>query len=203
MRKGFKILVLLIILLIPAGIYIFLQMFGHNEFELPIYSENRTEAEKEAGILNFNGLYDINGLKVDNNSFADEIIVLEFVSSLSENKKQDYQIKRISDIFRNEKSIRIIRVFVNNNYSDTIPVEVPGHAERNLSLLFASDGDMNKMIQSVLPSDEVPGSPNGFNKILLLDTEHKIRGSYLIDDFEEIDRLILEVKILLKKEQHA
>ena len=193
MRKSFKILVLITILLIPAGIYIFLQTFGQNEFDLPIYSENPSEGKQEAKIFNFEGLNDINGFEVDNNSFAEEIIVLEFVPSLTGYKDREYQIRRISDIFRDEESVRIIRIFTNNNYSDSIPVEVPGNTKSNLSLLF----------KSALHYDERSEVTSEYNRMYLLDNEHKIRGSYLIDDFEEIDRLILEVKILLKKEEHA
>lgn len=203
MRKGFKILVLTIILLIPAGIYIFLQTFGHNEFDLPVNSGNAVEGEQEGKIFNFDGLYDINGSKVDSKSFANEIIVLEFVSSHSENKEHDYQIKRISDIFQNEKSIRLIRVSGNSNLSGAIPANIVGQSEGNITVLFTSDVEMNNMIQSISPSGDSTESAKDFNKMLLLDNKHKIRGSYLIDDFEEIDRLILEVKILLKKEQHA
>ena len=193
MRKSFKILVLTTILLIPAGIYIFLQIFGHNEFDLPIYSENGAEEKKEARIFNFEGLYDINGLAVDNKSFAEEIIILEFVPDLSGNKDRDYLIRRVSDIFRNEGSIRIIRVFTFNNYSGSIPEKITGKAGNNISPLFTGEERMSQRIESA----------GGYNKIFLLDNKRKIRGSYLIEDFEEIDRLILEVKILLKKEQHA
>jgi protein SCO1/2 len=203
MRIGFKILILTVILLTPAVIYVFLQVFGHNEFDLPTYPENSGKGDQDLNIVNFDGLYDIKGFKVDLNSFDEKIIVLEFVSILSEHKVQDYQIKRISDIFRDEESIRIIRVFVNGDSSSSIPTKLVDRPERNISVLFTGDYQMNQMIQSIIPSEVSPGSDIGFNKMFLLDNEHRIRGSYLRNDFEEIDRLILEVKILLKKDQHA
>lgn len=202
MRIGLKILILTAILLIPAGIYTFLKIFGHNEFDLPVYSENTGNGDRGLNIFNFDGLYDSEGSKVNLSSFGENIIIMEFVSSLTEHKEQDYQIRRISDIFRNEKSVRILRVFVNGDYSGSNAAKLIDQPERNISVLFTGHNEMNRM-QSIIPSDDNPGSAKGYNKMLLLDNEHRIRGSYLINDFEEIDRLILEVKILLRKDQNA
>lgn len=202
MRIGLKILILTAILLIPAGIYTFLKIFGHNEFDLPVYSENTGNGDRGLNIFNFDGLYDSEGSKVNLSSFGENIIIMEFVSSLTEHKEQDYQIRRISDIFRNEKSVRILRVFVNGDYSGSNAAKLIDQPERNISVLFTGHNEMNRM-QSIIPSDDNPGSTKGYNKMLLLDNELRIRGSYLINDFEEIDRLILEVKILLRKDQNA
>jgi protein SCO1/2 len=200
MRKRFKILILTTILLTPAGIYIFLQTFGNNEFDLPLNSEN---AEQQTKSFMFEGLYDINGTKIDLNTYSDEIIVLEFVSAISKHSEQDYQIKRISDIFRDEGSVRIIRVFVNDNFTDSITTSVFDQSEGNISVLYTGYKEMNKMSESIKPSGESHEPGKGFDKMHLLDDKHRIRGSYFINDFEEMDRLILEVKILLKKEKHA
>lgn len=202
MRKGFKILVLTFILLIPAGIYIFLQTFGHNEFDLSAYLENPGKGEPSS-ILTFDGLYDVSGKDIDLNRLDEKIIILEFVPSLFDYREQGYQAKRISDIFLDEKSVRIMRVFISKNGAGFIPQEDADQSGKNIMVYYAGEHEMNKMIHSVLPSGEIPESGYGFNKMFLLDNEHKIRGSYLINDFEDIDRLILEVKILLKKEQHA
>ena len=203
MRIGLKILILTVILLIPAGIYTFLKIFGHNEFDLPVYSEDVLDGDHDLNLLSFDGLYDIDGSKVDLNSFGEKIIIMEFVSFHSEHKEQDYQIRRISDIFRDEKSVRILRVFVNGDHSGSNAVKLIDQPERNISILYTGHNEMNRMMQSIMSSDDNPGSTNGYNQMLLLDNEQRIRGSYLMTDFEEIDRLILEVKILLRKDQHA
>ncbi len=203
MRKGLKILILMAILLLPAGIYTFLKIFGHNEFDLPIYSEIKGNGEHDLNIFRFDGFYDIEGQKVDLNSFDEKIIVMEFVSSVKEQNEQDHQIRRISDIFRDEESVRIFRVFVNGDFTGANSMKFIDQSERNISILFTDHNEMNQMMQSIMPSGDSSGSTIGYNKMILLDHEHRIRGSYLINDFEEIDRLILEVKILLKKDQHA
>jgi len=211
MRKGIKILVLTCILLTPAAVYVFLQAFGHNEFDLPFFSkEGKIETTSLSASDNpdpmtfkFEALYDSNGKKVDQDSYANDIIVLEFVSSQSDYKKRDFQIKRISDIFRAEESVRILRVFADNNHSGSIQVKMVNQPERNISFLYTGESEMTKMIESIMSADENPGSGAGYDTILLLDNQQRIRGSYAIHDFEEIDRLILEVKILLKKKQHV
>ncbi len=211
MKRGIKILVLIILLLTPAAIYIFLQVFGHNEFDLPFYSEEGKIEESSStsnSVFNhktfsFEGLQDSNGNKVGQDNFAGDIIVLEFVSAQSDLEKRDYQIKRISNIFRNEGSVRIVRVFFDNNLSGTKQMGTEANQETNVSVLYTDLSQLNKMIQFERSSNESTEEGKGYDKMLLLDKKHRIRGDYPADDFEEIDRLILEVKILLKQDQHA
>lgn len=211
MNRGIKILILTILLLTPAAIYIFLQVFGHNEFDLPFYSEEgKLEAFSSSSIsdfnpktFNFETLRDSNGNKVGQDIFAGDIIVLEFASAQSDLKKRDYQIERISNIFRNEGSVRIVRVIVDGNHSGIEPQGKAENQERNVSVLNTDLNELNKMIQFEMASAEGMEEIKGYDKMLLLDKKHRIRGVYSVDDFEEVDRLILEVKILLKKEEHA
>ncbi len=211
MRKGIKVLVLMCILLTPAAVYVFLQAFGHNEFDLPFYSEEgklettsfSSNTDPDPKIFKFEELYDSTGKKVDQDSYANDIIVLEFVSSQSDRKKRDFQIKRISDIFQAEESVRILRVFTDNNHSGSIQVKIVDQPEKNISVLYTGDNEMTKMIKSIISADNNQGSGAIYDIMLLLDNQQRIRGSYAIHDFEEIDRLILEVKILLKKKQHV
>jgi hypothetical protein len=211
MRKGIKVLVLMCILLTPAAVYVFLQAFGHNEFDLPFYSEEgklettsfSSNTDSDPKIFKFEELFDSTGKKVDQDSYANDIIILEFVSSQSDRKKRDFQIKRISDIFQAEESVRILRVFTDNNHSGSIQVKIVDQPERNISVLYTGDNEMTKMIKSIISADNNQGSGAIYDIMLLLDNQQRIRGSYAIHDFEEIDRLILEVKILLKKKQHV
>jgi protein SCO1/2 len=211
MRKGIKVLVLMCILLTPAAVYVFLKAFGHNEFDLPFYSEEgklettsfSSNTDSDPKIFKFEELFDSTGKKVDQDSYANDIIILEFVSSQSDRKKRDFQIKRISDIFQAEESVRILRVFTDNNHSGSIQVKIVDQPERNISVLYTGDNEMTKMIKSIISADNNQGSGATYDIMLLLDNQQRIRGSYAIHDFEEIDRLILEVKILLKKKQHV
>jgi len=211
MKRGIKILVLTILLLTPAAIYIFLQVFGHNEFDLPFYSEEGKLEESSSSsnsvlkpkTFSFEELRDSDGIKVGQDNFAGDIIVLELISAQSDHKKRDYQIKRISKIFRNEGSVRIVRVFFDSNLSGTKQLGTEANQETNVSVLYTDLGDLNNMIQFERSSNESTEEGKRYDKMLLLDKQHRIRGDYSADDFEEIDRLILEVKILLKQDQHA
>lgn len=203
MRKGIKILILTSILLAPGAIYIFLQSFGQNEFDLPLFSEDGSNGDLDPKVFSFEELYDSDGIKVDEDCFASDIVVLEFISSQSDQKKRDFQIKRISDIFKDEKSVRIIRIFVGENHAGSVVLGSADQPLENISLLYTGDIEISKMIPYIFSTDESPGSSTEYNKMILLDNKKRVRGSYSIYDFEEIDRLILEIKILLKKEQHA
>lgn len=196
-------MILTSILLAPGAIYIFLQSFGQNEFDLPLFSEDGSSGDLDPKVFSFEELYDSDGIKVDEDCFASDIVVLEFISSQSDQKKRDFQIKRISDIFKDEKSVRIIRIFVGENHAGSVVLGSTDQPLENISLLYTGDIEISKMIPYIFSTDESPGSSTEYNKMILLDNKKRVRGSYSIYDFEEIDRLILEIKILLKKEQHA
>ena len=99
---------------------------------------------------------------------------MEIVSYLKLKRETDFQIRRISDIFRNEESIRILRVFVNGDSSGSDSTKFTDQPERNISVLFTGHNEMNQLIQSIVPSDDNPWSTSGYNKLILLDNEHKI-----------------------------
>ena len=109
MRKGIKILILTSILLTPAAIYIFLQSFGQNEFDLPLISEEGSNGDPDPKVFSFEELYDSNGIKVDQDSFASDIVVLEFISSHTMQLKcqvinsRSYCVWPIKELFQNHK----------------------------------------------------------------------------------------------------
>jgi hypothetical protein len=52
--------------------------------------------------------------------------------------------------------------------------------------------------------DKNEGQDNNiFEHIILFDSRKRVRGLYKLRDFEEMDRLILEIKILLKQNQNV
>ena len=211
MKRGIKIVILSIVLLTPAAIYIFLQAFGHNEFELPFYSEEgkfeepllSSNSDLNPATFSFEGFRDYDGLKVDKGSFEGNIIVIEFVSAQTDHTERDFQIKRISGVFRDEGSVRIVRVIVNNNHSVSKRLNTAENKETNITVLYTDMSELNKMVQFKMSSGEDAEKETTYDNMLLLDKRQRIRGAYSADDFEEVDRLILEVKILLKQEQHA
>jgi hypothetical protein len=205
MRQTRKIVLLALVLLIPAAIYIFLQSFGQNEFTVPIYN---ADGEIEAFISNennsqdyhkvsFNDLINKELYPTDTKLFAEKIIVLDLVISGEETNKYDYQISRIADIFKDDESVHIVRIF-NKDYEQTVnEEELETGPKKNISIISEGLSTLLRMAKVQLGLNLTSVETVAHNHLVLLDDEKRIRGYYNLNDFDDVDRLILEIKILL------
>jgi hypothetical protein len=205
MRTTRKIVILALVLLIPAAIYIFLQSFGQNEFTVPIYN---AEGEIEAFISNennsqdyhkvsFNDLINKELYPTDTKLFAEKIIVLDLVISGEETNNYDYQISRIADIFKDDESVHIVRIY-NKDHERNANEKVPEtEFRKNISIINEGLNTLLRAAKAQLGLDMTSVETVAENHLVLLDDEKRIRGYYNLNDFDDVDRLILEIKILL------
>jgi len=205
MRQIRKIVILALILLIPAAIYIFLQSFGQNEFTVPIYNE---DGEIEVFISNednnqnyykvsFNDLINRELYPIETKLLADKIILLDLAISNGENSNNDYQIVRIADIFKDDESVHIIRIF-NKDHEQEANERVPEAEYRKNISIIKGHNTLLRTAKAQLGLDMTSMETIAENHLVLLDAEKRIRGYYNLNDFDDADRLILEIKILLK-----
>jgi protein SCO1/2 len=204
MTRELKILVLITILIIPACIYIFLRTFGVNEFSLPVYpvgelkgSPLSSERGKYDQKMVFPDLYDVEGHIFDQGSLAGDILILEIVATDDDITRREYQLNRIAGTFSGENTVHLLRIIEKGNTThsnngtfkeknaNTTVCYSDHEATKNLTGLLFQTGENNK------------GQNKGTRQLVLIDTERNVRGFYNMDEFEEMDRLILEVKILL------
>jgi hypothetical protein len=204
MKKNWKIIVLFLILLIPAGIYIFLQTFGQNEFTVPVYNSDGeiesivtgTDIDPDQHMVSLDVLIDDS--LVDRKLISEKVILLDLNVIPEQTTRDNYQINRLADIFRSHGSVHIIRIFSTNqertnnfSYDETEDKE-------NVSN-FNVDYQTFRNIAKTQLGIELDGEEGFANQLVLLDENKRIRGYYNLNDFEDIDRLILEVKILLNR----
>lgn len=173
MRKG---LLLFLALLLPVIIFLFLHFFGKNEFDVPVLYQTAEDlpvnCEIEGALP-----YVVKSDKVDVSAGA----VVLFSSGLSNEMLDDalFQLSRLQDEFGTDAP----RVIVLHKSGDEL---VGIENEIVLDVL-----DYEHQQQCVFLTES--------NRIVLIDTEAHIRGLYPDASLKEIDRLILELKIIFKQ----
>lgn len=173
-----KFLYLFLALALPGLVFVFLKQFGQNEFQVPVYFEQ--------------------GLVADS--------VCSNVSS-APYQVPDSILSRIG--FKNDPTVKIAIVYpfikddlteitrIKNKYvSDSVEIiilsGVPNHPKSDMRQTFLDYHDFGNIVWCALRMAE-PWS------VVVLDKENKIRGYYDGSRRDEVDRLDLELSILLKK----
>ena len=198
MKKGLKVVLLSIILILPVLIYLFLRTFGENRYDLPVYPQAAVEI---TGCGVFEPSYRVTQLPCDH---ADPITLtghdylLHFPATDRENRtKEGNEIRR----FLQKTS----------QYSFTLvtfaakPDSTYWHNLKGLAKDGGPEWTVSSRCEDVVDqiqrctllsslADVKSGAPAG--RLVLLDKEGSIRGYYVPSDKEEIDRLIIELDIL-------
>ncbi|MEP2671367.1 MAG: hypothetical protein ABJH04_20355 [Cyclobacteriaceae bacterium] len=171
MRKG---LLLFLALLQPVIIFLFLHFFGKNEFEVPVLYQTEDDLPGNCE-MEYSLPYTVKSEKVD---VADGAVIL-FSAGLTNEMFDNalFQLSRLQDEF-GEDSPQIIVLKKNGNELPAVDGEI-----------IVDEYDFEQ--QCVFLANA--------NRIVLVDTEGHIRGLYPNASLKEIDRLILELKIIFKQ----
>ncbi len=220
MQKIKKPIFLLIIIVLPVFLFIFLQTFGTNRYKLPIFYPQGTEVVIKNGKEVIDTIYhhipeftlkDQNNNIFNSKDLLGKIYVTDFFFTRCGNPslcpKMSSELVRIQEAFEKESSVEIVSFTVDPNY-DT-PKVLKEYANR----YNATDGkwhfltgDKKDIYQLARYSyfltageEEESIKPDFIHavKFILVDRKGRIRGYYNGVDKEEVDKLILEIKILL------
>ena len=173
-----KFIYLFLALALPGLIFVFLKKFGKNEFNVKVYYETGIPEDSICGIPTA-GAYHvpdsvISKIGLGQSVSASVIIIYPFVKdNLSE-------VNRIKEKYADEKIDMVILS------------GIPNHRKSQFRQLFLNYHDFGKIVWCLLRVQE-PWS------VVLLDGKNRIRGYYDGSLRDEIDRLDLELSILLKK----
>jgi len=185
-----KPLFLTILVVMPVLVFLFLKIFGVNQYEIPVYYENGLQnpncgleltAQYEVPALEYFGMS-----KIQTELPAKPRLYLNGPSS-----------------HRNEQiPASLVRLLQSPLFHDDVDVVI----------FYGDDADLNDNFSSDLML--VRGSPQQIDKffrcglilnkadyaswIILVDSQRRIRGYYDGEDDEEVERLDLEVTILLQ-----
>jgi hypothetical protein len=162
--KGKKTIFLVLALLVPVAIFIFLKMFGRNEFDVPVMHQDSIPSISTDCHIGYTTPYRV----------ADSVMTM-----IRRNKSDSLCVIFFDDSSRAGMN----RISV--EFSDD-PLEIVSIQD----LTSASDFPFLKRCILLMDEDM---------SVALVDHENRIRGYYDGNDRDEIDRLIVEIKIILKK----
>jgi hypothetical protein len=166
-----KTVYLFLALLLPGIIFVFLKYFGKNEFAIPVYYQNGIDSVS----VICGGDYAKPYLLPDSilqSIGADKKHARVVVFEPTQTTRTE--LNRLTDIFRPEE-FTMTEVIVRQG--DSFGISEIRYRRWTSCIFFIREP---------------------YNAVLV-DEENKIRGYYAVDSREEMDRLILEMQILLKK----
>lgn len=209
MNKRLKAILLVIVLVVPALIFIFLKLFGENQYDLPVYYENGvdtsfTDCEFKKGlhlIPDFS-FPDYSGKEINKDYLAGAFLVVYFTQNISDpiSHRVNTALSRVQGSAENLDKVRIMTIQAKKKDQPAGQLrEMAGKygARENIwHMVYANPVYTNRLARCgfVINFDAISKDVN--NIIVLVDEEGRIRGYFNGLDDSEIERLIVELKIL-------
>ena len=174
MNKFLKISFLLLLLAIPVGLVLFLRFFGENQFDIPVYYEGGVADE----------ISDCR-LKEGNFTVPDSLVAPKGVTLVI-----FFQHNAAFGAMELNNQVRRLRELFGKEMSDVIV-----YSSEQVTL---KDGVVRNNGQEQLEKIMVCGFiTKDYNQYVLVDKKKQIRGYYGVE-LDEVDRLIVEMKILFE-----
>lgn len=173
MKKATKGLFLIAILLIPIFIFLFLKFFGENKFDIPVYYSEGVTSPFPY-CESYTGTYTVEGLAKEN-------------------------LPGVFLFFEEEEEFDLLEVNnVKNRLSETVGAMGYSVYTRDSTLNGVNTLDSSVFTQTL----QCQFISDTLNQYILVDSKSRIRGYYNTER-DEIDRLIVELKILLENERNG
>lgn len=211
-KKYLRVGLLLLLLAIPTFFVLFLHLFGKNKFDLQIYSPYTADCggspEKTHTIPDFS-LVSQDGKAFSLKDLEGKIYVTDFIFTRCPSicKDMSSQLLRVQEAFKDRDDIRILSHSVD-----------PEHDTPEVLKAYAQDYGINTKFWTLLTGNKdviykqaqcayflpVQKGSNGeidfvhSERLVLIDKEKRIRGYYDGTKRDEVDRLIMEIQILLQ-----
>ena len=176
--KPVKIVYLMLALVLPVSIFLFLKYFGENKFSVEPFFKNGVESNTECP-ESLQGQY-----------YVSEDILIQL--RWSEEKKltlfycPDNVTQNSSQLTRIGESIDTTQFLI----IKVVPKEDNSYPPIDNSMVSIQSDSLNQWKKCALflksPYD-----------LILIDNQRRIRGYYQLSNREEVDRLLLEIKIIL------
>ncbi len=200
-----KLILLVFTLVIPASVFIFLKYFGTNTFEVPYLFENGIPNCLQSESPNIVSDFDIFGVLAQP---SEEYGKSEYlIYAVLEKREEDQlsklitQLIRIQDAFF-ESDPPYFVLLVNGDLAEVQEMKLlsssMGLKRGNTQYFYSDESVLFEFLKCEIAL--IKNNSDELTNIALVDTERKIRGIYAGLDREEVDKLILELKIL--KQQH-
>lgn len=174
MKRAVKIIFLLAILAVPVVIFLFLKTFGENKYAVPVYHHEGVLADFPECDFN-EGAFTV-PLNNKNNQKANITVFFKETDNFSS-----------QDLFNNFNRLKA-------TFTQDVSFNAFGKTAAKNDNVVASDADdLRRRMRCHFATDTM-------NQFVLHDQKGYIRG-YYGTELDEVDRLIVEIKIILENEQ--
>ncbi len=201
-----KILILLAVLSFPVILYVLLTIYGKNEFDLPKYFINNNEQCADFVQISEikDTLHTVDGKTYQLQEVLEgNINVVHFPDYNNDNQPLKNQLNRLLNTFSGQDEIKLHAVLKKNELEKTKLIVHENAYQYQVSSEFY---DLLSTCYLALPTNDWPGKHPAemkldlSNILVLIDKDMQIRGYYEGLETKEVDRLILEIRILISKE---
>jgi protein SCO1/2 len=211
--KPIKALILGFLLLVPILVFIFINVFGTHHFSLQTYYPKLDDAG--AVVYSATGdtvfeqvpslkLRSLAGESITQAALEDQVYVAHFFSGSCTDAclKIFSQLVRVQEAFENNQQIRLVSIGAeaspdNLQRLQQLANEFGVRPDRWL-LLTGDTSDVLALAAGYHePFEQHQGILTPSPRLVLVDKEKRIRGIYTGTDPEEVDRLVLEINVLL------
>lgn len=205
MKKMWKAGLLVLILAVPVFLYLFLQGFGTNEYDVPVINkngigENCPDNKDPSKVDDFSFIDYSTGDSISSQAFEKKITVLHFIpiSCRDSCLRTMESLQRVAKTFSGEKiQIFSIAALPKDSLSKLKNFQEQFNADFSYwHWWYGSKNDLYEFQKCEIGYDksEIPR----LNQLVLVDELARVRGFYPGFSREEVDRFILEIRILLK-----
>lgn len=211
-KNKFQTGILIALLILPVFLYLIISNDSKGTFfALPVLGP-RSVSENEDTIyhsIKSFSFYDGEGNVVSDSDFENSIYVADFIFTKCEGicPEMSTELSRVQEYYKQNSGVKMLSHSVDPNY-DKGQV-LTDYADRYNAIpgkWFFVTGDAEKIydmaVHSYFVTAGTEDSDIGFvhsEKLVLIDKEKRIRGFYDGTNKEEVERLILEINVLLQE----
>jgi protein SCO1 len=215
MNKNIKTGILAALLVLPVLLLISLYKFGNNHFKVPVYhAYDSAMVDGQYVITDAHRIPDFSFLNqegkiITNKDLKGSVYVADFFFSRCQGicKDMSSQLVRVQEEFKDNEEVKIVSFTVDPAYDTVAILKDYAKAYRAIpgkwNFLTGVKDSLYKLAGPqgfFLNAKEIENVKDDFihdNHFVLVDKEGRIRGYYDGTDKKEVDRLILEIGVLL------
>lgn len=224
MNKIMKAGVLILILALPVFLYVFLKVFGENKYKLTVYYPQGVDSVKVDGKWKVDSIYHTitpfeftnqENKKISSEAVKGKIYVADFFFTRCGSicPKMSSQLTRVQEAFKDDQGIKILSFSIDPDH-DSVEVlkNYAAQYKAKSDQWHFLTGDKHKIYELGQKGFKIPVgkeeevvTPEYFHssRLMLVDREGRIRGYYNGVSRDDVDKLILEIKVLLQEYKQA
>jgi protein SCO1 len=214
MKKNIKTGILAALLVLPVLLLLTLYKFGNNHFKVAVYhAYDSTLVDGKYVITDVHHIPDFNfidqnGKMIGNKDLLGSIYVADFFFSRCTGicKDMSSQLVRVQEEFKEDNIVKIVSFTVDPEYDNAQILKQYAKAYRAINgkwnFVTGSKDSLYSLAKKgfFLNALEVADNKEDFihdNHFVLVDKEGRIRGYYDGTDKKDVDRLIMEIGVLV------